>query len=138
MERLRTAALAALIGGAVGSGGLMMYAAQRVHAPRVLLVGFTLWVLSPFALLAVANAVSDRRRWSFETRRALDIAMLLVAAVSLIVYGVFALGANRPKTAPFVLLAPVCWLATAVVVSTAAFTSRKRSIRSRASRTPPE
>ena len=54
MERLRSAAGIAQIGGAAGSAALMVYAAQRVHAPRVLLVGFTLWVLSPFALLAFA------------------------------------------------------------------------------------
>jgi hypothetical protein len=134
MERLRSAAGVAQIGGAAGSAALMVYAAQRVHAPRALLVGFTLWVLSPFALLAFASIISKRWRWPVETRRALDFAKLFIALASLLVYGVFALGGNRPRTAPFVLVAPASWLATALVVSAVALTARKRSRRTQHSR----
>ena len=64
LERLRGAALVAIVGGAAGSAGLMIYAAERVHAPRVLLAGFVLWVLSPFGLMALSDALSQRWHWS--------------------------------------------------------------------------
>ena len=57
-ERLRGTAVAAMVVGAVGSVGLMVYAAERVHAPRILLAGFVLWVLSPFVLMALGDALS--------------------------------------------------------------------------------
>lgn len=104
----------------------MFYAAQRVRAPRVLVVLFMLWVLSPFALLAAADAVSRHREWSFNTRRALYSVTLIITAVSLAVYAVFALSGPRPRTAPFVLVAPASWLLAAVVTATAALSARKR------------
>ncbi len=116
-----------LVGAAVGSASLMVYAAERVHAPRILLVGFTLWVLSPFALLALADLLSKRWHWSIQTRRALYGVMLVIAVASVTVYGVFALGGDRPKTAPFVLLAPASWLLAVLVVAATAFNARTNS-----------
>ncbi len=123
---LRRTALRILAAAAIGSGGLMVYAAERVRAPRVLLLGFTLWVLSPFALLALAEVLSKRWHWSVKTRRTLYGVMLVVAAASVIIYGVFALGGDRPKTAPFVLVAPASCLLVVLVIATTAFASRKR------------
>jgi hypothetical protein len=57
---LRSLSLVAVVAGAVGSVGFMLRAGQRT--PRLLLVLFTIWVLSPFAALLWANIVSTR--WS--------------------------------------------------------------------------
>ena len=56
--RLRAAALIAVVAGAVGSVGLMLHAGRR--SPRILLVPFLIWVLSPFMALVLADAVSKR------------------------------------------------------------------------------
>jgi hypothetical protein len=131
VEALRGMALAALAGGAMASAALMSYAAWRVHAPRVLLVGFTLWVLAPFAFLALADALSKRSHWSLQTRRALYRVVFVVAAASPIIYAVFALGGNRPRTAPFVLLAPISAVAAALVIALAALRSRQSRVEPR-------
>jgi hypothetical protein len=123
-ERLRTAALAAMVGGAAGSVAWMVYASARVHAPRLLVAAFILWVLSPFGLMAAGHALSRRWRWSIQARAALDRWIIAIAVASLIVYGVAALGASRPKTPPFVLVPPASWLAFALVVTIAAVRSR--------------
>jgi hypothetical protein len=125
LGRLRTSALRWLIGGATASAGLMVYAAERVHAPRVLLIGFTLWVLSPFGLLALADALSHRWDASFKARSALCRVMIVISVVSPVVYGVFAVGGDRPKTAPFVLVAPASWLAVAIGLAASAVRARR-------------
>ena len=51
---LHAAALIALPAGAVGSVGLLLRAGQRNNS-RLLLVLFTIWVLSPFLALASAD-----------------------------------------------------------------------------------
>jgi hypothetical protein len=125
LERLRATARFAVAVGAIGSSLLMYYAARRVHAPRVLVVLFTLWVLSPYALLTAADAMSRRLDWSLPTRRALYRVSLAAAVVSLAVYAVFALSSPRPKTAPFVLVAPASCLLAAIAVATAALRARR-------------
>ena len=57
---LRTAAVIGLGAGAAGSVGFMLYAGQRVGAPRFLLGLFAMWVVSPFVVLAVGHVVSKR------------------------------------------------------------------------------
>src|SRR5215467_14214578 len=95
--RLRMAALIAALAGAVGAVGLMLYAGQRVHSPRLLLALFVLWVLAPFVALLLAGAVSPR--WSALTRTALYWLTLVLTPASLAVYAITALGPARPKTA---------------------------------------
>jgi hypothetical protein len=80
---LRTVALVAVVAGAAGSVGLMFRASQ--HPPRLLLVLFTIWVLSPFVALLWANVVSQR--WSVVTRAMLFCATLVVTLSSLAIYG---------------------------------------------------
>ncbi len=60
---LRSAALIAMVAGAVGSIGLMLRGGQ--HTPRLLLVLFTVWVFFPFLALGWANLIS--KRWSVLT-----------------------------------------------------------------------
>jgi hypothetical protein len=125
LERLRASARLATAIGAAGSAALMYYATQRVHAPGVLVVLFVLWVLSPFALLAAGDAMSQRLDWSFNTRQALYRVSFFVAVLSVAIYGVFAFSGPRPKTAPFVLVAPASCLVAAAVLATAALRARR-------------
>ena len=119
-------ALIAVMAGAVGSVGLMLYAGR--HAPWLLIVLFAMWVLSPFIALASATVVS--KRWSVLTRATLYSVMLVVALGSLAVYGADALRPPRAQAAfVFVVVAPASWLLSAIAVAIAAFISRRRSRR---------
>jgi hypothetical protein len=120
---LRTAAVIGLGAGAAGSVAFMLYAGQRVGAPRFLLGLFAMWVVSPFVVLAVGHVVS--KRWSVLTRATLSAVTPVVTVASLGIYGAAAFGTPRPKTAVFVIVAPASWLLTAIVVATAAFLSRR-------------
>lgn len=120
-------ALAVVAAGAVGSIGLMLRAAQR--PPRLLLVLFTIWVLSPFVALAWANLVSTR--WSSLTRAALHAVTLVITLGSLAIYAglVVVTPAGSANAARFVVVAPGSWVLLAAVVATAAFVSGRRSRR---------
>jgi hypothetical protein len=123
---LQAAALIAVLAGAVGSVGLMLHAGR--NAPRLLIVLFAIWVLSPFIALALANVVS--KRWSVLTRATLYSVMLVVALGSLAVYGADALRPPRAQAAfVFVVVPPASWLLTAIVVGVAALISGRRSRR---------
>ena len=125
--RLRAAAVIAMLAGAVGSVGLMLYAGR--HNPsRLLLVLFALWVLSPFVVLAFAKARSNR--WSDLVRATLHIVTLVLALGSLAIYGYVALGPPRARPAPFfVIVPPASWLLIAIVVSIAALISARTARR---------
>ena len=126
LGHLRAAALIALLAGAGGSVGLMLRAGQR--SPRLLLVVFTLWVLSPFMALVLADMVS--KHWSVLTRATLYGVMLVVTLGSLAVYGDDAFGHRRAQAAfVFVLVPPASWLLIAIVVPIAAFISGRLSRR---------
>ena len=96
---LLTAALAAVLVGAVGTAGLFLRATQ--HTPRLLLLIMAVWVFSPFAALVWADAAS--RRWPALIRTTLNGVMLFVALASLAVYGADAVWpANRsPPSSTF-------------------------------------
>src|SRR5436190_11481004 len=79
LRLLRAAALVALVVGAAGSLGFMFRAGQ--HTPRLLLILFTIWVLSPFVIILWAITVS--KRWSVLTRAALYYVTLIVMLGSL-------------------------------------------------------
>jgi hypothetical protein len=80
---LRAVSVVAIVAGAMGALGLMLRAGQRT--PRLLLVLFTVWVLSPFVALLWANRAS--KRWSVVTRTTLFCITLIVALGSLVIYG---------------------------------------------------
>jgi hypothetical protein len=121
---LRIAALIAVPAGAMGSVGLTLYAGHRNNS--VLLLGlFTIWVLSPFIALALANEIS--KRLSNVSRATLHSVMVVIALVSLVIYGAVALGPPRPRTAfVFVVVPPASWLLIAVVVSLIALLERRK------------
>lgn len=126
---LRAVALVAVVAGAVGSFGLMLRAGQRT--PRLLLVLFTIWVLSPFVGLAWANIVS--KRWSVLTRATLYCVTLVLTLGSLAIYGdvVVVAPPGSPNAFKFVVVAPGSWLIMAIVVPMAALVSRRVSPRIR-------
>jgi hypothetical protein len=116
---LRTLALVAVVAGAAGSVGLMFRASQ--HPPRVLLVLFTIWVLSPFVALLWANLIS--KRWSAVTRAMLYGTTLIVTLSSMSIYADFVhvKPAGSPNAFLWVIVPPVSWAFIAIVVSLAAF-----------------
>jgi hypothetical protein len=125
---LRAAALIAVLAGAAGSLGLMLHAGRR-NDSRILLVLFTIWVLSPFVALVLADVVSNR--WSVLTRATLHSLMLVLTLGSLAIYGDAALGPPRAKTAfVFVVVPPASWLLIAIAVPIAALISGRLSRRS--------
>jgi hypothetical protein len=125
MRLLRTAALIAIPIGAAGAVVLFFRAAE--HPPLLLVVLFLLWLLSPFAILAWAHAMS--RRWAVPTQAALHGVTLVIALASLAIYGnvIDVARPGSPKAAPFVITAPASWLLIAIVVPLAVFVSRRRT-----------
>lgn len=123
---LHTLALIAVVAGAVGSGGLILRAGRST--PRLLLVLFVIWVLSPFVALAWANMVS--KRWSDLTRATLYGVTLVITLGALAIYGAVVLPpAGSPRAFVFVVVPPGSWLLMVIVVSIAAFISGWRSRR---------
>jgi hypothetical protein len=120
---LRSMALISSGIGAAGSAAFMVYAGKRVGSPSLLIVLFTVWVVSPFALLGLAIVVS--KRWTDLTRVTLYRVTPIVSAAALVIYGISALSAQRPKTAVFVMVAPLSCLFIVIAILTAAFLTRR-------------
>jgi hypothetical protein len=88
------------------------------------MVIFALWVVSPFVVLGLSNALS--KHWSSLTRMAVYSVSLVIAVVTLAIYAEVAFGPPRAKTATlFVIVPPASWLAIATVVPIAALISRR-------------
>ena len=120
---LRVAGLIALMAGSAGSVGFLLHASQQT--PQFLLVLFVIWVLSPFAVLVLADRIS--KRWSFTTRATLYCTMLVVAVGALAFYLDDALRQPWAKPAVvYVMVPPSAWLLSAIALSIAALISRKR------------
>jgi hypothetical protein len=125
---LRTAARIALVVGALGSVGLMLHVGLRKNSPQLLLTLFAIWVLAPFAALALVYLVS--KGWSVRTRAALYRVVLVLTLASLALYGAVALRPLGPKTTfVFVIVPPVSCLLSAIVLLLAAFLSGRPSSR---------
>ncbi len=124
---LHAVSLIAVVAGAMGSLGLMLRAGQRT--PPLLLVLFTIWVLSPFAALAWANVVS--KRWSVVTRATLYCVTLVVTLGSLASYSelVVVRPAGSANAFLFVAVPPASWVSMTIVVGMAALISGRLSRR---------
>jgi hypothetical protein len=121
---LRAVARVAVVCGALGSLGLMLWVGHR-NPSRILLILFTGWVLSPFIALGLADRVS--KGWSALTRATLHGVMLVVALASLALYGGVAFGPRRSTPAAVFLVVPVgSWLLAAITVPLAALISGRR------------
>ena len=126
LRLLHSVALTAVVAGAGGSVGLMLWVGHR-NPSRVLLLLFLIWDLSPFMALLLADMVS--KRWSVITRATLHIVMLVIALSSLALYGDVVLR-PRPQPAFMFLVVPLgSWLLMTIVVPIAALISRRRSRR---------
>jgi hypothetical protein len=129
VRSLRAVARVAVVAGAIGSVGLMLRVGHRNGAgiPVILVIFFTIWVLSPFAALVLADILS--RRWSVPIGATLTRVMLVVTLGSLAVYGGVALSPPRPKPAFVFLVVPLgAWLLM-TVVAIVGFGSDRRSAR---------
>ena len=121
LNLLRVVALFAIAIGAAGSVGLMLYAGRR-NPSRLLILMFVIWVLSPFVLLALASIVS--KRWSDVTRATLYVVTLVLTFSTLAIYAQRAFGPPRPQAAfMFIVLPPVSWVLSAIVVGIAGLKS---------------
>jgi hypothetical protein len=79
---LRSAALVAVVIGAVGSIGLLRHAQQ--HPPPLIVVFFVVWVFAPFALFGAANLFS--KNWPAALRQTLYVVTLVITGLSLAIY----------------------------------------------------
>ena len=123
---LHAVALTAVVVGALGSVGLMLWVGHR-NPSRLLLGLFVIWVLSPFMALLLANMVS--KRWSVITRATLYGVMLILTLSSLVFYG-DVVWRPRPQPAFMFLIVPFgSWLLMTIVVSIAALISSRLSRR---------
>ena len=122
LGRLRTAARVSVVVGALGSVGLMLRAGRST--PRLLLVAFVFWVVSPFVALAWANTVAER--WSVPTRTALYCVTLVITLGCLVIYGFDLAPSGSARAFSFVAVPPGSWILMAVV-PIAALVSRRRS-----------
>jgi hypothetical protein len=122
LEALRTASLIVLFVGAIGSVALTLYVG-RSNSSYLLIGMFAVWVLSPFALLALIA----RRSKSRSTRAMLYGLMIVLSAATLLIYGDVALAPSGGKKAPAFLVTPaVSLLLTGIVMAIAGFLSSRR------------
>jgi hypothetical protein len=118
---LRAVALVAVVAGAVGSVVFMLRVGHR-NPSRLLLVLFTVWVLSPFVALVWATMVS--KRWSVLTRATLYTVTLILTVGSLAIYRNVVL-THPAKPASFFLVVPfVSWLLMTIVPLAALISGR--------------
>ena len=119
---MRASARIALVVGALGSLGFMLQAGRST--PRLLLVGFIFWVLSPFVGLAWADKRSQG--WSALTRVTLYWVTLVITLGSLAYYGqILSPPAGSPRAAVFVAVPPASWLLMTLALLIAALISRR-------------
>jgi hypothetical protein len=116
LRRARLFAMFACVAGA-GASLLFMYRVGHRNPSFVLMLLFTVWVLSPFVALLVSAMVSAR--WTAPSRAALYGVMFAVSVLSPLTYGVVALGPPRPRPAFAFLAVPLaswCLGASALAV----------------------
>src|SRR4051812_45797364 len=123
MNLLQSSARLAAIVGALGSASFSLYAGRR-NSSWLLLGLFVIWVISPFAALLWASIVSFR--WSTFAVRLIYGLMLILAAVSLAVFGSVALGPPRSRTAFLFLVLPAIENFEIATIVTIAELSRRR------------
>jgi ACR3 family arsenite efflux pump ArsB len=120
---LRSAALVAVLSGAITSVGLLRHAQQ--HPPPLIVVLFVVWVVAPFAALAVANVFSPR--WPRNVRVTLYVTTLLVTVASLGIYYDDNIAHRTAKPAfVWVAVPPAAVLLSVVIVGIVALMARKR------------
>jgi len=115
---LRAVALISVVAGAGGSLVLVLRAGRHSDS-RLLIALFVLWVLSPFATLGLAGAVS--KRWSAITRATLYCVMLVLPAGSLAIYGnLIPMPKGSPPASRFLIVPLASWMLMIVIILMAA------------------
>jgi hypothetical protein len=118
---LQRTALVTVLAGAAGSLGLMLRAGRHQKS-QILILLFTIWVLSPFVCFALTNVVS--KRWTTLARATLYLVILIVTVASLAIYGVVAFGYTNVKVGFVFLVVPLAsWLLIGIVVVMATLVS---------------
>lgn len=110
---LRLMALIVMLVGAIGSLGFMFYAGRHQNSV-ILITLFTIWMLSPFVGLTVADKIS--KRWTVLTRVTLYWLMLALTIGSLISYsGAFSPVGTKPAF-KFLVIPFISWLIIMTVI----------------------
>ena len=103
---------------AAGSVALLLVAGHRKHAPSVLQVLFTLWVLFPFLVFLVASSLA--KHWATLTRVTLNAGIAVLCPVSLALYAVAVSGLRGPTvTRVFVIVPPASVLLMVAIIAIA-------------------
>jgi hypothetical protein len=114
---LRGVALFVVVGGA-GASITFMFHAMRYQPSRMLLLLFTIWVLSPFSGAILGHVLS--KRWTALARPALYVVMLVFTLGSALLYWSVAFGHSTMKVGfAFIVVPLASWLlicATGVVL----------------------
>jgi predicted membrane channel-forming protein YqfA (hemolysin III family) len=120
----RRISLIALIAGVIGAFVLLLL--SRENAPIFLVVLFVIWVLGPFAFLAIAYRFENR--WLSAKRTALYAATVAISIASLAIYGyVNVLPPQSTRAFVWVLVPPVSVLLSVAAVGIAALTGGSKS-----------
>ena len=119
---LRSSAQGAVLAGGLGSLACTLRAGR--NAPRLLLIAIAIWVLVPFVVVFLVDAVS--RRWSAAPQSALHVLMVLLALFSLLVYGAELVRPHTPPAFMFVLVPPASLLLMACVFGAATVVTHRR------------
>jgi hypothetical protein len=123
---LRVLALMALFAGAFESLRLTLHAGRNNESVLLILI-FTVWVLSPFIALIVANVVS--KRWQVSNRLILYFLTLILTAGSLLgYYGELIPPGTKPAFA-YLVVPLISWLLILTVIITTALLSRSMALR---------
>jgi hypothetical protein len=123
LAAVRVVALIAAVAGGIGSVGVVLVVGQR-NPSWLLLALFVIWVLSPFAVLVLANVVSTR--WSAFNRAMLYGGTLALTLGSLAIYGDVVLRPPKSATAFRFLVVPLgSWLLMALLAPAAAVITRR-------------
>lgn len=119
---LQPVALTALYCAAGGSFAFMLNTG-RYNDSYFLMLAFTVWVLSPFVALLVANAYS--KRWPLLTRQTLYWLMILITVVSLLFYsGTVSVPGAKPAFV-FLIIPLVSWILLGLLILAAGWQSRR-------------
>jgi hypothetical protein len=123
LNQLRPAAQVTIVAAGIGSVALVWWVG-RGNPSLFLMALFTLWVLSPFVALMIADRVSHR---SASSRATLHCLMLIVGIASMAAY--LYVAAKPPRTTPasvFAIVPMVSWGLIVTAVPIAAFMSHRR------------
>jgi hypothetical protein len=119
---VRIAALIAMPVSVAGSVALML--TGRANPSLVLALVMTIWVAAPLVALETARRLS--KRWPILRPAALHVLIVVIAAVSLVIYAVDAAKALHPKAAFVYVVVPLCaWILIAAVLAAGALLHRR-------------